>query len=62
MTKTEKSNLSDVWTTGYAGVTVSPNQSDAVAAHRVLLGATREGMGVGPVFPQVLDLARKAKR
>lgn len=62
MTKTTKSNLSDVWTTGHPGVTASPNQSGVVAAHRLILGSTREGMGVGPVLPQVLDLARKAKR
>ncbi|GAA0432528.1 hypothetical protein GCM10009094_41380 [Massilia aurea] len=62
MTKTAKSNLSDVGTTGHAGVIVSPNQSGVVGAHRLLLGATRKGMSVGPVLQQVLDLARKAKR
>lgn len=62
MTKTAKSNLSDVWTTGHPGVTASPNQSGGAAAYQLILGSTREGMGVGLVLPQVLDLNRKAKR
>ncbi|MDK6080569.1 hypothetical protein [Massilia varians] len=61
MTKTAKSNLSEVWTTGHPGVIASPNQSGVAATHHLILGS-REGMGVGQVLPQVLDLARKAKR
>jgi hypothetical protein len=62
MTKTEKSKLSDVWTTGHPSVTANPNQSGVVAEHLFILGSTREGMGVGPVLPQVSDLVRMEKR
>jgi hypothetical protein len=62
MTKTVKSNLSDVWATGHPGANASPNQSGVVTAHRVIFGSIRDGMGIGTVLPQVLDLARKTKR
>ena len=62
MSNTAENKLPDVWTTGHPGVTISLNHSDDVAAHRMILGPTRAGMGVGPIFPQVLDLADKPKR
>lgn len=62
MTKTEKSKLPDVCTSGHPGGTISTSQLNAAAAHQVILGPTRTGMGAGPILPQVLDLARKPKR
>lgn len=33
-----------------------------LAAHRIIVAPTRAGMGVDPIFSQVLDLATKPKR
>lgn len=41
---------------------MSLNQSSVVTAHRSIFGATRTGMSVGPVLPQVVDLVKKPKR
>jgi len=70
--------LQDAWTTGHAAAVTSLNQTESevhadqlAATPRysevagqpfVVLGATRTGMGVGPVLPNVLDLAGKPKR
>lgn len=32
-----------------------------LAAHRIIVAPTCVGMGVGPIFPQLLDLATKPK-
>ncbi|NTB05872.1 hypothetical protein [Agrobacterium tumefaciens] len=70
--------LQSAWTTGHAAAVTSLNQTaseehaDQLAATPrysevagqpfVVLGATRTGMGVGPVLPNVLDLVGKPKR
>jgi hypothetical protein len=62
MTDTKKSKLPNVLASGHPGLIVSLNQSGGAAAHHMILGSTRDGMGAGQLPPQVLDLIKEPNR